>query len=56
MANRFHAIYERDGKWWMGYCPGVSGANGQVKTLNGCRNSSAEAIKLILKYAIEHWF
>ena len=49
MINQFHAIYERDGEWWIGYCPEVPGANGQGKTKEECGESLAEAIKLILK-------
>ena len=53
MANQFHAIYEQDEEWWIGYCPEVSGANGQGKTLEECRDSLSEAIKLILEDRLE---
>lgn len=49
----FHAIYERDGEWWIGYCSEVPGANGQGKTLEECRVNLIEAIKLILKEAVK---
>jgi len=49
MANDFTAVYEQDGKWYIGYCPEVPGANGQGKTLDECRESLAEAIRLILE-------
>ncbi len=49
MTNEFTAIFERDGEWYIGYCPEVSGANGQGKTLEECRESLIAAIKLILE-------
>ena len=32
MHNEFSAIVEKDGKWFIAYCPEISGANGQGKT------------------------
>lgn len=49
MANEFTAIFERDGDWYIAYCPEVPGANGQGKTLEECRKDLAEAIALILE-------
>jgi len=49
MENQFTAIYERDGEWYIAYCPEVPGANGQGKTLDECRKSLADAIALILE-------
>jgi predicted RNase H-like HicB family nuclease len=48
MTNEFTGIFEKDGDWYIGYCPEVPGANGQGRTLEGCRESLAEGIKLIL--------
>lgn len=48
MANEFTAIIERDGDWYIAYCPEVPGANGQGKTLEECRKNLADAIALIL--------
>jgi predicted RNase H-like HicB family nuclease len=50
MAQTFTAIYERDGDWWIGYCPEIPGANGQGRNKDDCRQSLAEAIELILEY------
>lgn len=47
MAFQFTAIYEKDDDWYIGYCPEVPGANGQGKTLDACRESLREAIRLI---------
>lgn len=48
MANEFTGVFERDGEWFIGYCPEVPGANGQGRTHDECRESLIEAIKLIL--------
>ena len=49
MRNEFAAIIERDGDWFIAYCPEVPGANGQGKTLEECRKSLADAVALILE-------
>ena len=49
MRNEFTAVIERDGDWFIGYCPEIPGANGQGRTREECKKSLAEAIKLILE-------
>ncbi|MBF0466602.1 MAG: type II toxin-antitoxin system HicB family antitoxin [Nitrospirae bacterium] len=49
MRNEFSAIIEKDGKWYIGYCPEVPGANGQGKTIEQCKQNLADAISLILQ-------
>ena len=49
MRNEFTAIIERDGEWYIAYCPEMPGANGQGRTLEECRKNLAEAISLILE-------
>jgi len=49
MHNEFTAIVERDGKWYVAYCPEIPGANGQGRTKDACLKSLAEAKDLILK-------
>ena len=49
MRNEFTAIIERDGKWFVAYCPEVPGANGQGRTKASARKSLAAAIALILR-------
>jgi len=49
MHNEFTAIIERDGKWFIAYCPEIPGANGQGKTKAECLKSLSEAIDLILE-------
>ena len=48
MRNEFTAIIERDGDWFIGYCPEIPGANGQGRTVDECRENLGEAIALIL--------
>jgi predicted RNase H-like HicB family nuclease len=48
MENEFTAIIERDGEWFIAYCPEVPGANGQGRTKDEAREDLAEAISLIL--------
>ncbi len=49
MRNEFTAIIERDGDWYIAYCPEIPGANGQGRSKNEARTSLAEAIALILE-------
>jgi len=49
MHNEFTAIIEKDGDWYISYCPEVAGANGQGKTIEECKASLALAISLILE-------
>lgn len=49
MHNEFTAIVERDGEWYVAYCPEIPGANGQGKTKQESLASLAEAIELILQ-------
>jgi predicted RNase H-like HicB family nuclease len=49
MHNEFTAIVERDGKWFIAYCPEIPGANGQGKTKKECLKSLSSAIDLILE-------
>ena len=48
MTREFTAIIERDGEWYIAYCPEIPGANGQGRTKEEVRASLVEAIKLIL--------
>ena len=49
MHNEFTAVIERDGDWYIAYCPEIPGANGQGRSLEECRKNLAEAIALILE-------
>jgi predicted RNase H-like HicB family nuclease len=47
--NQFTAIVERDGAWFIAYCPEIPGANGQGPTKEECLQSLTDAIELILQ-------
>ncbi len=49
MENRFTAVFEQVGEWWMGYVEELPGANTQGRTLDEARENLKEAIQLILE-------
>jgi len=49
MHNEFTAIIEKDGRWFIAYCPEIPGANGQGRTKKECLQSLSDAINLILE-------
>ena len=49
MHNEFTSIIERDGDWFISYCPEVPGANGQGHTREEAQSSLSDAIALILE-------
>ena len=53
MRNRYAAVLQRDGKWFIGFCPEVPEANWQGKTREECLESLAAAIELVLDYKRE---
>ncbi len=49
MHNEFTAIIERDGDWFIAYCPEIPGANGQGRTKEECVQSLSDELNLILQ-------
>ncbi len=49
MHNEFTAIIERDGDWFIAYCPEIPGANGQGRTKEECLQNLSDALNLILQ-------
>jgi len=49
LTNEFTAVVERDGDWFIAFCPELPGANGQGGTKGECLDSLKEAIALILE-------
>ncbi len=49
MRNEFTAVIERDGDWYIAYCPEVPGANGQGRSKAEAKRSLAKAIALVLE-------
>ena len=52
MVNRYTAVFEQIGEWWIGYAEELPGANVQERTLEEARESLKEAIQL--KPSIAH--
>ena len=42
---KFGAVFEKHGKWYLGYVPEVPGVNAQERTLKAARKSLATAIQ-----------
>ena len=49
LRNEFTAIIEKEGDWFIAYCPEIRGANGQGRTKEEAKRSLAQAIELILE-------
>ena len=49
MENRFTAVFERDGDWWIAYVEELPGANTQGKTLEEARENLKESVALVLE-------
>jgi predicted RNase H-like HicB family nuclease len=49
VTNQFTAVVERDGDWFIAFCPEPPGANGQGETKEECLDSLKDAIALILE-------
>ena len=48
MTNQFTAVIERDGEWFIAFCPELPGANGQGRTKDECLENLRQAVVLIL--------
>jgi predicted RNase H-like HicB family nuclease len=49
MVNRYTAVFEQDGDWWIGYVEEVPGANTQGETLEEARTNLHEALQLLIE-------
>ncbi len=49
MKNKFTAVFEQDGDWWIGYVEELPGANTQGATLEEARENLREAVQLIIE-------
>ena len=47
--EKFTAIFEQDGEWWIGYVEELPGANTQGRTLEEARENLKEAVQLIIE-------
>jgi len=49
IENKFTAVFEQVGEWWIGYVEELPGANTQGKTLEEARENLKEAVQLIIE-------
>ena len=47
--ERFTAVFEQDGDWWVGYVEELPGANTQGRTLEEARDNLQEAVRLVIE-------
>ena len=47
--ERFTAVFEQDGDWWIGYVEELPGANTQGRTLDEARDNLREAVQLVIE-------
>ena len=47
--EKFTALFEQEGEWWLGYVEELSGANTQGHTLEEARENLKEAVQLIVE-------
>lgn len=46
--EKFTAVFEQDGEWWIGYLEELPGANTQGRTLDEARENLKDAVKLLI--------
>ena len=47
--DKFTAVYEEDGDWWIAYVEELPGANTQGRTLEEARENLKEAVALVIQ-------
>ena len=48
-VERFSAVFERAGDWWIGFVEELPGANAQGRSIEEARENLREAVALILE-------
>jgi predicted RNase H-like HicB family nuclease len=48
MSREFTAVFEKHGRWYIGYVEEIPGVNTQSRTLSEARANLKEALQLIL--------
>jgi predicted RNase H-like HicB family nuclease len=46
--EKFTAVFEQDGDWWVGYLEELPGANTQGRTLEEARENLKDAVRLLI--------
>jgi len=49
MSREFTAVFEKHGRWYVGYVEEIPGVNTQGRTLSEARENLKEALQLILE-------
>lgn len=49
-------MFERDGTWYIAYCPGIPGANGQGETKEEAREAWPKRVRSFSKTAAKRGF
>ena len=49
MENRFTAVYQKDGDWWVAWVEELPGANTQGQSLDETRENLKEAVAMVLE-------
>jgi len=47
--EKFTAVFEQVGEWWIGYAEELPGANTQGRTLEEARKNLKEAVQLVVE-------
>jgi len=47
--EKFTAVFEQQGEWWIGYVEELPGANTQGRTLKEARENLKEAVRLVIE-------
>jgi predicted RNase H-like HicB family nuclease len=47
--EKFTAVFEQDGDWWVGYLEELPGANTQGRTLEEARENLKDAVRLLIE-------
>jgi len=46
--EKFTAVFQQDGNWWIGWVEELPGANTQGRTLEEARENLQEAVRLVI--------
>ncbi len=46
--EKFTAVFEQDGEWWIGYLEELPGANTQGRSLEEARENLKDAVRLLI--------
>ena len=46
--EKFTAVFEQDGEWWIGYLEELPGANTQGRSLAEARENLKDAVRLLI--------